>query len=369
MKIRFWQNHISLHQSEVLCSLASIANVEVSIVVSGELSIHRIRHGWREPKLTKVAVERGITSSKLTDLFCDKQDVEIFSAPWGNSSLRSAFRTAMSRSITSALMSEPYDWRGMVGYLRVLRGCMHEKLYQKKLAFVLAIGTLAEEWFLKCGYPIHKIYPYAYTTAIKNRSVSENDRPCVKRILYVGQLISRKGVGRLLEALGRLKGYNWQLEIIGTGPLEWYFHKMAEVYSVSERVRFTGRVENARIHEYIQNSDVLVLPSYWDGWGAVVNESLHHGVPVICSNHCGAQCLIDKRTEGLVFESASFDALKASLESVLTSPPLSCVERSLIAKQSIRFSGNFVAEYLLRIVRYAVRREGCRPIPPWLRQE
>ena len=47
-------------------------------------------------------------------------------------------------------------------------------------------------------------------------------------------------------------------------------------------------------------ADVLVLPSRFDGWGAVVNEALMVGTPVICSDRCGASDVIENGRNGYV---------------------------------------------------------------------
>lgn len=45
------------------------------------------------------------------------------------------------------------------------------------------------------------------------------------------------------------------------------------------------------IPSILSNQDILILPSIYDGWGAVVNEALQSGLYVISSNQCGAKDL------------------------------------------------------------------------------
>ncbi len=47
--------------------------------------------------------------------------------------------------------------------------------------------------------------------------------------------------------------------------------------------------------------DLLILPSIFDGWGAVVNEALGRGMRVLCSNGCGSSVLLDGEQRGSVF--------------------------------------------------------------------
>ena len=60
----------------------------------------------------------------------------------------------------------------------------------------------------------------------------------------------------------------------------------------------------------MQEADVLILPSVYDGWGAVVNEALQVGCYVICSDACGASDLMKKESRlGKVFRRGDEQAL------------------------------------------------------------
>lgn len=56
-----------------------------------------------------------------------------------------------------------------------------------------------------------------------------------------------------------------------------------------------------KVHQMMHRFDVLVLPSRYDGWGAVINEALQRGLYVICSNRCGAKALVVNDKIGKVF--------------------------------------------------------------------
>ena len=80
-----------------------------------------------------------------------------------------------------------------------------------------------------------------------------------------------------------------------------------------------GSVSINQIPDYLYNSDVLVLPSLYDGWGAVVNEALQAGCYVICSDACGAcMLLINNSKLGIVFKAGSDTALADCMKYVNT---------------------------------------------------
>ena len=66
-------------------------------------------------------------------------------------------------------------------------------------------------------------------------------------------------------------------------------------------------MSNEQVRQELLKSDVLILPSKFDGWGCVVNEALQCGLRVIVSDACGAHSLIQENHDlGEVFESENW---------------------------------------------------------------
>ena len=78
---------------------------------------------------------------------------------------------------------------------------------------------------------------------------------------------------------------------------------------LDSRVRLVGRFEGDSLYGIISASDVLVLPSTLEPFGAVVAEGLILGTPCLVSDRCGAASLIEDGYNGCVFkcnDAASF---------------------------------------------------------------
>ena len=67
-------------------------------------------------------------------------------------------------------------------------------------------------------------------------------------------------------------------------------------------------------------ADVFVLPTLVDCWAMVVNEALHHGVPVVTTTAAGAGELIADGASGLLVPPADPAALRAALAELLADP-------------------------------------------------
>jgi glycosyltransferase involved in cell wall biosynthesis len=110
--------------------------------------------------------------------------------------------------------------------------------------------------------------------------------------------------------------------------------------------------------------DLLILPSQFDGWGAVVNEALMCGVPVICSDQCGAADLLAESWRGSIFRNASVGSLTQELRAWIKHGPISASERQRIQQWSHCIEGESVAHYLIDILRH-VYEGSARPTAPW----
>jgi glycosyltransferase involved in cell wall biosynthesis len=103
-------------------------------------------------------------------------------------------------------------------------------------------------------------------------------------LLFVGNLLERKGVKDLLQAFAMpcLKLRKLTLTMAGGGPVDTY-RAMASDLGVADRVRFTGWVSQQDARRLMVNSDALILPAYDEGLPLVILEALASGTPVICT--------------------------------------------------------------------------------------
>ncbi|OGM26086.1 hypothetical protein A3D01_04970 [Candidatus Woesebacteria bacterium RIFCSPHIGHO2_02_FULL_39_13] len=100
-------------------------------------------------------------------------------------------------------------------------------------------------------------------------------------VLYVGRLIKKKGVLKLIEA-AKIWHKNIMLVIIGTGPLE---EKIRDQQLKINNLLFLGRIDNDKLSPFYSATDVTIVPSiHEEGFGRIILESLACGTPVIGSN-------------------------------------------------------------------------------------
>ncbi len=117
-----------------------------------------------------------------------------------------------------------------------------------------------------------------------------------KIILFVGHLVERKGVKYLIHAISGIikKEKNAACYIIGTGYQEESLKKLAKGKELENYVKFLGQKTNAEVADYMNASDLLVLPSLNEGLPVVVYEALSCGIPVVATNVAGTPELVNK---------------------------------------------------------------------------
>jgi glycosyltransferase involved in cell wall biosynthesis len=184
-------------------------------------------------------------------------------------------------------------------------------------------------------------------------------------LIYLGQCAHRKGIDIALRALAGMTRLMWRLSVIGSGPEEEQWRQLAEQLGIGTRVCFTSALPYEKAMAELAKSDLLLLPSRYDGWGAVVNEALMAGVPVVCSDACGAQDLLREVWRGEVFPSGSVSALRNILETRIAGGRLDAEARERIQRWSRCLEGDAGAAYILSVIQH-VYEGGPRPVTPWM---
>jgi len=103
------------------------------------------------------------------------------------------------------------------------------------------------------------------------------------RFVSVGRLVSAKGFDVLIEAcaLAHL-GREWELLIIGDGPMRSILGDLVARRGLSEHVKFLGVLDNP--YPIMASADIAVQASRWEGFGMAILESLSLGIPQIATD-------------------------------------------------------------------------------------
>ncbi|WP_243324115.1 glycosyltransferase [Geothrix sp. SG200] len=295
--------------------------------------------------------------------------VHIFSGIRGNrhGSRRRGFDRVKAMGARAGIMAEPGEFRPPRGLFRLAVHYAAHQQVQSHIDFALAIGCNGPRWFRWCGYSASKIFPFAYLIDANQAETVEivGRAPGCVNLIFIGRMDFKKAADIMFAALARLVEYEWTLSMVGNGPVKGDLISMANKLNISKRINWHGVVPNAMIQGLLCSHDILILPSRWDGWGAVVNEALMQGAAVICSDHCGASVLLEDPWRGAVFRAGDPDDLAHVLQAWVAHGSLSSQERARISAWSQCVQGEAGADYFLSIMGH-VYAGGPRPNPPWM---
>lgn len=129
-------------------------------------------------------------------------------------------------------------------------------------------------------------------------------------ILYVGKIISIKGIEYLIDAIDIIinkNGYkNVSLILVGNNDLTTGYEKfiLKKIYDLNlmKNIRFIPSVSKEYLKELYSNCDIFVLPSIAESFGLVITEAMASGKPVIATKTAGAMTQIVDGMNGFLVQ-------------------------------------------------------------------
>lgn len=126
-----------------------------------------------------------------------------------------------------------------------------------------------------------------------------------KVILSAGRLHPDKGYARLLKAFQAIHASapDWQLQIIGAGPLLPDLQAQVEQLGLTEHVAFLGFLENQAMRQKMLEASIYAMTSESEGFGIVLVEAMDAGLPVIAYDvPVGPRAIIADQQTGFLIE-------------------------------------------------------------------
>ena len=158
-------------------------------------------------------------------------------------------------------------------------------------------------------------------------------------ILFVGQLIERKGIAQLLEAyriLLRRQREPIGLIMLGQGPLDSHLREIKAKEGLAH-LFVEGFIDQAVYPRYLAVADVLVLPSLFDPNPLVVFEGMAAGKPIILSNRAGnAPDFVENGLNGFVVDPFAVDDMATKIAFILDATPIDRAKMGARSREFVR---------------------------------
>jgi glycosyltransferase involved in cell wall biosynthesis len=257
-------------------------------------------------------------------------------------------------------------------YLKRLLARSARQWYLAHATAFLSTGAKGRRALLEAGVAPDRVFeiPFVVDADGIHRAIAVENREAIRRrlgidathrlLLFVGQMIRRKGVDLLIEAVAGLQDEErrrLRLLLIGDGADKSAFEAAVEVAGLRRQFQFLPNLDISVLPPYWAASDALVLPSRFDAWGVVVDEALTAGLPVIGSDACGA--VVDRITperNGWVFPSEDVAGLRQAIAGLVTRETGDLQRMASAARESMEpFSPDRMAEKFAMVVRETQR--------------
>lgn len=197
--------------------------------------------------------------------------------------------------------------------------------YKDKNLYALCASAFLPYDLSLLGYPSEKCYRWGYFPENKTYQIadlcSRKDR---KQILWVGRFLDWKHPDDALHVSKRLKeaGYDFHMDIVGTGEMEAELKSMADIMGLGECVTFPGSMPPDKVRGLMEQAGIFLFTSDRnEGWGAVLNESMNSSCAVVASHATGAVPYLMKHKEnGFIYKSSNVNELYAHVKYLLDNP-------------------------------------------------
>jgi glycosyltransferase involved in cell wall biosynthesis len=156
------------------------------------------------------------------------------------------------------------------------------------------------------------------------------------RLLFFGGWEWRKGTRYLVEAFSNIAGEypNVTLSVGGTGEGAGLVKK-AFPASLHNRVRIIPRVPAEEVPKVYMEHDIFVLPSLFESMSLAVPEAMASGMPIVTTQACGRQDIIEDGVTGLLVPPRDADTLAKQIMMLLNDPAL-CERLGRAAQEKAR---------------------------------
>ena len=207
---------------------------------------------------------------------------------------------------------------------------------------VIVNSDFSKQALARQGVPHEKlvVVPLSFETEHANQETGSRQKPNTPlRVLFLGQVILRKGIQYLVQAAKLLEREPVTFDVVGPVGIS-----TGAVASAPPNVTFHGRITRNQAARWYHQSDVFVLPTLSDGFAITQLEAMSFGLPVVATPCCGN--VVSDSSDGFIVPPRDAHALANALQKYLIEPGLLEHQRDAAMAKVKQFSLNHLAANL-----------------------
>ncbi len=151
-------------------------------------------------------------------------------------------------------------------------------------------------------------YPLVHRPALTDRKAN---------LVSIGSLTKNKNFHSVIKSIAGLRDQVGNYSIVGAGDEEEVLRELIHQYELCEIVDLVGWQDNPQ--PWLENADVQLIPSRWEGFGLVAVEGMSTGLPVVASNVEGLRDVLpsDDKTRILIDDPLSTTEWKNAIQRMI----------------------------------------------------
>lgn len=321
MKIVFCSNYMNHHQLYLSRALAALPDTDYTFIASEPMEGDRLQGGWQDMNTAAPWIVRAYESKvqfrKAMKLIGEADLVVAGSCPmkW--------LRRRVLRNKPVFLYSERWfktgdgDIRPYRDLHHFLSNLLHRKYFNFFKVYMLCASaytaydcSIYHNFKGKCfkwGY-----FPETVKYDVDQLLAGKSQKGKVK-ILWAGRFLDWKHPEIAVKISERLKndGFAFQLDMIGSGPMQDSVAEMAEKAGLNGYVFLQGAMHPEQVRQYMENADIFLFTSdFNEGWGAVLNEAMNSACAVVACHAIGSvPFLVDDGVNGFIYNYKDTDEM------------------------------------------------------------
>ncbi|MBK8735618.1 MAG: glycosyltransferase family 4 protein [Saprospiraceae bacterium] len=158
------------------------------------------------------------------------------------------------------------------------------------------------------------------TSVYNSNEIVENKETC--NVLFLAWVDKKKGIFDLIKAASLINSNLSKYHIAGDGLAMEEAKKMVVESGLENQFIFHGWVKNGNKIKLLQDSDIFVLPSYYEGFPNSLMEAMACRNAIVATNVGSIPDLIQHKHNGLLFQAGDISALKIHLETLMANSSL-----------------------------------------------
>jgi len=245
----------------------------------------------------------------------------------------------------------PYENEALDWVRRVPRLCL-ERLVLRNAEQVICVSSYVRETIA----PLTRAKLYVVDNPVADRFFGAAQREIPNRLLFVGAITRRKNILDLLKAAAMLRDEApLSLHVVGVVEEVYYFRALQDFVranGLGDVVTFCGAITDAEVVREYEEAAVVVLPSFEESAGIVLEQAMAAGKPAVATRVGGIPCIVTDGVTGWLTRLGDVRELAQALRGLLGDERQRRLMGSAGREQAVRrFSNRGVAEATCAVYR------------------